>query len=149
METVDQHRSFQYPLRSIRCEIPHRLESGTKSSLQECGNLSLVDALRLIVICNVPKKIIFVRGVWLLQTRAILAYFVRKFDYSYLLITFKSGDRKPTRILLTSRVLTCILSRKIVISLRSLSFECELVRSCIISLLGCKKYYYCFFDKLD
>ena len=89
------------------------------------------------------------RGFGLLQRRAILAYFVRKIDYSYLLITFKSEDRKPTRILLTSRVLTCILSRKIVIYLRSLSFEFGLVRSCIISLLGCKKYYYCFFEKLD
>ena len=28
----------------VDCEIPHRLERGTKHSLQGCGNLSLVDA---------------------------------------------------------------------------------------------------------
>ena len=30
--------------RGMNCEIPHRLERGTKHSLQWCGNLSLVDA---------------------------------------------------------------------------------------------------------
>ena len=32
-------------LREVDGEIPHRLEKGTKHSLQGCENLSLVDAL--------------------------------------------------------------------------------------------------------
>ena len=30
--------------RGVDCEIPHRLERGTKHSLQGCGNLFLADA---------------------------------------------------------------------------------------------------------
>ena len=33
-----------WPPRAVDCEISHRLERGTKLSLQGCGNLSLVDA---------------------------------------------------------------------------------------------------------
>ena len=33
------------PPRGVDCEISHRLEGGTKHSSQECGNLSLADAL--------------------------------------------------------------------------------------------------------
>ena len=32
------------PPRGVNCEIPHRLEKGTKHSLQGCRKLSIVDA---------------------------------------------------------------------------------------------------------